>query len=243
MVVRVIWDHLVSVRFRVPRLENIFPVKNTLLILVLCGLLLVSADEPMSLVFAIGIASILFRKPLLAWSATWQSSWWFVVLGIILGLYTEVCAILGNMHKPEAERILMSPHPAMDVVFGFFFYGLFILTWYAVLRRWNFSLWQVFWISGCFGILTEQFNPAVGGPTILMSAFLNPVLGIPMALLIACVYGIFPTLAYFLTQHTFGLRKGVSKTGWMLVSSLLFLQWAIFGNILLPILKRVFPDS
>ncbi len=240
MVVRVIWDHLVSVRFRVPRLEKIFPVKNILFICILLGLLLLSADEPMSLVFVLGIACVLFHKPLLVLATKWQSSWYFVVFGIVFGMYTEVCALLGNMHKPLSERILLDPHPMMDLVFGFFFYGLFVLSWYGILRQRAFSLWHVFLISGCIGILTEQFNPAAGGPVILLGVFSNPLIGIPMALLIAGVYGIFPTIAYFFTKHTFGLRKQVSKTDMVFAIGVLLFQWAIFGNFLLPLLKRLF---
>lgn len=217
-------------------------MKNALLIFALVGLLLLSGDEPMSLVFALGVAGVLFRKSLLVWTAKWRSSWSFIVLGIALGIYTEVCALLGNMERPEAERILLDPRPMMDLAFGFFFYGLLILVWFAYFRHRAFSLWQVFLTSGFFGILTEQFNPAAGGPVILIGVFMNPLSGIPMALLIACVYAIFPTLAYFLTRHTFQARRRAERRDVALVFFALLFQWAIFGNIILPFLKRILLD-
>lgn len=217
-------------------------MKNALFIFVLVGLLLLSGDEPMSLVFALGVAGALFRKSLLVWTAKWRSSWSFIILGIALGIYTEVCALLGNMERSETERILLDIRPMMDLVFGFFFYGLLILVWYAYFRRRTFSLRQVFLISGLFGILTEQFNPAVGGSVILIGVFTNPLSGIPAAFLIGCVYAIFPTLAYFLTRHTFQAQRQAEKRDVALVLLSLLFQWAIFGNIILPFLKNIFLD-
>jgi hypothetical protein len=161
-------------------------------------------------------------------------------LGIFFGLLTECFAILDNLKRIPNDRILIDSDPMRDLFFGFFFYGFFIATWYLLLKRFRFSPKQVFIFSGAFGILTEQFNPAVGGPTILLQVLFSPVVGIPMALLIACVYGIFPTSAYMLTESKFGADRHALRfrSGALSFGSLL-LQWAIYGNFILPILKRM----
>lgn len=215
-------------------------VKKILFSLFLLFLLIISLDEPMALVFALGVLGILFQERFNRWARRFSSSLWFLFFGIFFGLLTEGAAILGNIGKPEGERILIDPNPAMDLLYGFFFYGLFIGTWYLLLRRFHFSLKQVFFVSGVFGILTEQFNSAVG-PVILLNIFTNPVSGIPMAFLVACIYGIFPTLAYTLTRHTFPEdRSAITTISYGIVMAAFFLQWAFYGNILLPATKSIF---
>ncbi len=215
---------------------NVF--KKTFLSIALCGLLLISSKQPMAFVFATGVAPLLFAKPLKEWARKFRTSWHFLSLGIFFGMLTELAAIFDNIHKPPQERILLNPNPINDLFLGFFFYAVLIGCWYGLLRCWAFLPRHVFLLSGILGIFIEQFDPAKGGPVIFLNAISNPIAGIPIALLVACVYGIFPTLAYFLTQHTFDNRKSVSLTAFATSAVALFLQWAIYGIIILPSLKK-----
>ncbi len=212
--------------------------KKIFLGIALCGLVLIGIKQPMALVFATAVAALLFAKPIKERAKHFQTSWDFVSIGILLGMLTEIAAISDNIHKPAQERILLHPDPLADLFLGFFFYTLLIGCWYGLLRCWAFSVTQVFLLSGILGILTEQFNPAQGGPVIFLNAISNPIAGIPMALLVACVYGIFPALAYFLTQHTFDHRKSVSLRAFATSAVALFLQWVIYRILILPSLKK-----
>lgn len=194
----------------------------------------------MGLAYVTGVVVYFFRSSLKKVVSRWSHPIGFIVLGIFFGLLTEFFAILDNLKRLPMDRILLDPDPMRDLFFGFFFYGLFIITWYFLLKRFHFSVKQVFLISGIFGILTEQFNPMAGGSVILLQAITNPFIGIPMAFLIACVYGIFPSLAYMLVEEKFQNTRYVGRFrlyGFAL-GSLLF-QWAIYGNFILPILKRI----
>lgn len=213
--------------------------QKTFLSVLLILLLGISWREPMGFVFVFGVGAVLFRDSLTRFSQRVHSSWMFIVFGGAFGLIVEGLAVWSNSVKPASERILIDPDPVRDLFFGFFYYGLFVITWYFLLRRWQFSLWHIFAFSGLFGILTEQFNPVAGGPVILLQALVNPLVGIPLAFLIACVYGIFPSMAYFLTEHAFGHRTRVTGQTLCVVFIVLFAQWAFYGNVLLPFLKSL----
>lgn len=213
--------------------------KKIFLGIALCGLVLIGIKQPMALVFAAGVAALLFAKPLKEWAKNFQASWHFWALGIFFGMLTEIAAIFDNIHKPPQERILLHPDPLADLFLGFFFYTFLIGCWYGLLRCWVFSVSQVFLLSGILGIFIEQFDPAKGGSVIFLNAISNPIAGIPIALLVACVYGIFPALAYFLTWHTFGHRKPVTLIAFATAGFALFLQWAVYGLLIFPWLKKI----
>lgn len=215
-------------------------MKTGLNVLLLIVFLVIGVKSPTGLTYAMGIAVYLFRNPLKQLFLRIPQSIGFIGSGIVFGLLTECFAILDNLKRLPQDRILIDANPFRDLCFGFFYYGLFIVVWYYLLRRSRFSVWQVFLISGLFGILTEQFNPAAGGPTILLSAIFNPLFGIPVAILIACVYGIFPASAYLLTENRFGMERG--RATWRaagIALGILLIQWAIYGNLLLPLLKKI----
>lgn len=52
---------------------------------------------------------------------------WFLGFGVFFGLLTEVLAIINNRSLPPEKRILLSPDPMLDLI-----YGLFVLP---ALRR------------------------------------------------------------------------------------------------------------
>ena len=149
----------------------------------------------------------------------------FLATGTIFGLLTEFFAVLNNLKLPPDKRILLHPNPAIDLLMGLFYYFLFIVTWYLLLRKIKFSKTAVFIFSGLFGIIVEQ-NGAI-----LFGIFSNPLLGSLMAILVACVYGIFPLLAYTLTEERFIERRKVEPQHYLLAAFAFFLFWAIYGNI------------
>lgn len=215
-------------------------MKTIFLVILSLFFLGISFDSPTGFIYAVGIVVYLLRNPLRRVFSFIPHPFGFIGLGIFFGLLTEGFAILDNLKRLPENRILIDADPMRDLFFGFFFYGFFILTWYVLLKRWRFSVWQVFALSGIFGILTEQFNPAVGGPVILLQAIMNPLLGIPMALLIASVYGTFPSIAYLLTKEKFSNeRRKIRYQTYCIVLVSFFVQWAIYGNIVLPFLKKI----
>ena len=82
--------------------------------------------------------------------------------------------------------MLLSQDPATDLFLGIFYYALLIFVWTLLVRRYTYRGKEVFFLAGLLGIATEE----VGG--VFMNMIANPLVGVPYALIIFCVYGIFP---------------------------------------------------
>ncbi len=148
----------------------------------------------------------------------------FILSGIFFGLLTESFAILENINKPMTERILLHPDPLHDLLMALFYYSLFIITWYLILRKIRFSKRSVFIMSGIFGVLSEQ------GGAIAYGVVADPFLGTLMALLVMSVYGVFPLLAYMITKGRFVGGKKPHIKHYAITAFAFFLFFAIYGN-------------
>jgi hypothetical protein len=208
--------------------------KRVLLWALAVALIIVSLESPQGLIFPMWIVVSLLREKLKKWSDALPLPAAFVVGGLCFGLLTETFAILDNLDLPPEERILLHPTPGVDLLMGFFYYGLFILTWFLLLRKIPFSKKEVFILSGIFGILTEQ------GGSIVYGIIANPPLGTIMAFLVMSVYGVFPLLAYMLTEHRFPERNKKKPWHYLLPAFAFFLFWAIYGNVFHKILLALF---
>ncbi len=189
-------------------------------------------SNPMLLIYPMWLFVYLFRKPLQTLcnrAPLWFS---FMASGVLFGMLTELFAIFSNLPKPPEERILLSPDPVCDLVFGFFYYFFVIGTWYLLMKRRSYPKWEVFFATGVYGIFTEEMGQ------VFLRIFSVPIYGFLYALIVATVYGIFPMLACLLNNHRF--RPGKKGTFfWRFVAAIvaLFVQWAVYGIFVLPLLK------
>jgi len=59
------------------------------------------------------------------------------------------------------------------------------------------------------------------------------------AVVVAVVYGLFPTLAYLVSEQKLGSdRRGNLVVRFVVAAVALFVEWAIYGLLVLPALKR-----
>ncbi len=210
-------------------------MKTLLLTLLGIALILLSFDNPMLFIFPMWVFVVLFKAPLTRIFAKFPRDWGFVVAGVFFGLLTEGFAIINNLDVPPTERILLHPEPLPDLIYGFFYYSFLILTWYFLLRKINFSTKEIFFLTGIFGIFTEETGQ------VFLRIFSEPVTGFLYAIVVAFVYGIFPMLAYLLTKESFSAERQVRKFGhYLLVALVLFLQYAIYGNFVYQNLEKIF---
>ncbi len=210
-------------------------IKPLLLWLALLFTLLNAAEGPMWLAFSLWIGVYLQRERLRRWSARWPLRRAFIGWGVACGLLIEVAAILDNLDLPPEERILLNPHPAADLIMAAIYYPFVIVTWYLLLRRYAYSARQIFLLTGAFGIVVEQSGAIIWG------IVGSPVIGGLIALLILCIYGMFPLMAYWLTAHRFDpARQPVRRRHLALGFGALFVQYAAYGLIVYPTLTRVF---
>lgn len=175
------------------------------------------------------------REPLRRVLDRWPAGGAFWVAGGVGGLLTESFAILGNLSKPPADRILLHPQPAVDLLFGVFYYGLFMGLWVFLRGRWSFSKTGVFVVSGLFGLATEQ------GGAIVQGVVARPILGGLLGFLVMSVYGVFPAQALHLTEGRWPARP---RPGFRAVGTAalgFFLFWAFYGLGVHRALLMAFP--
>jgi hypothetical protein len=158
----------------------------------------------------------------------------FIGFGMLFGLLTEVFAVLNNLSLPPEKRILLSPNPVLDLVYGVFYYFLLIATWYILIRAFTYSKTEVFVITGIYGIFTEEVGQ------VFLRIFTVPVVGLLYAIIVSFVYGIFPMLAYMVGEEKLGRRRANVVVRFLVAAPVLFVEWAVYGLFVLPTLKRIF---
>jgi hypothetical protein len=189
----------------------------------------------MLLIFPMWIFTYLNREPLRRMVRGMPLSASFIGSGLCFGLLTEVFAIVNNLHLPPEQRILLSPVPVLDLVYGIFYYLMLIVTWFALIKALTYSKSEVFVITGIYGLLTEEVGQ------VFLRIFTVPVIGLLYALIVSFVYGIFPMLAYMVSEEKIGSARRLNLVARFLIAGLaLFVEWAVYGLFVLPGLKRVF---
>lgn len=197
-------------------------------------LILFGLQSPMTLIFPMWIFVHLFRKPLVALGERLPVEAAFVLFGLAFGLLEEIFAILQNRGVAPEERALLNPDPIADLALGVVFYTLLIVTWLLLISRIKYSKRAVFIITGLFGLVTEQMG------AIVMGVIANPIGGTVIAAVVVCVYGIFPMLAYMLTEHRFKTGRRVNSLWFSLLAlGCIFLQWAVYGLFIHPSLSAL----
>ena len=190
--------------------------------------------QPMAFIVPMWILAFQFKVPLALLMRQASPALAFVGFGVLFGLMTECFAILGNLDRPDSEKILLHPDPATDLMFGLASYGMTMIVWLVLVRRLRFRLWQVFLATAAYGAVTEQMGQ------VLIDALVRPWPGIGILMLVGTVYGVFPMLAYMLTDARFGSgRPPARKRHLVWATGLLFAQWALFGLAVLPALKAL----
>ncbi len=192
------------------------------------------SDNPMLLIFPMWIFTYLLREPLRWMVRGVSSSVSFIGFGVFFGLLTEVFAIINNRSLPPEQRILLSPDPILDLVYGLFYYSLLIVTWYVLIMAFTYSKTEVFVITGIYGIFTEEVGQ------VFMRIFTVPVIGLLYAIVVSFVYGIFPMLAYMMSEEKLGAKRANVVVRFLVAAPALFVEWAVYGLFILPALKRVF---
>jgi len=159
----------------------------------------------------------------------------FIGSGVFFGLLTEVFAIVNNRSLPPEKRVLLSPDPVLDLIYGLFYYALLIATWYFLVKAFTYSKAEVFVITGIYGIFTEEVGQ------VFLRIFSVPVIGLLYAVIVSFVYGIFPMLAYMVSEEKLGEKKRANVAIRVLIAApVLFLEWVAYGLVVLPVLKRIF---
>jgi len=198
----------------------------------LIGLVVFGIFDIMMLIFPLWIFTYLLKAPISRLLSKPPKGIRFIAAGICFGMIVEVLAVFNNINLPAKERILLDSKPAADLVLGFFYYGFVIVSWYFLLRIINFSLLEVFLITGIYGVFAEETGH------VFLRMLTHPLSGGVYAILVMFVYGLFPMLALMVTSDAYpNDRRSSSFGAYLLALVILFVQAAVYGNIVYPLLK------
>jgi succinate dehydrogenase hydrophobic anchor subunit len=133
----------------------------------------------------------------------------YVVVSIISGWLTECFAWLDNYLKRSENPALLHPQLFFDLLLAIGFYGGLGICWWLVLRRWRFTLTQVFLAAGFLGIVVEQDSAVLQA---IIANLANPVAAAILALYVLAVYGSAMALPYLLVEKSLHMGQ---RSGWL----------------------------
>jgi len=147
------------------------------------------------LIYTLFVLGVLLRKPItaLADRLTGRPEPYLFLTFLVSGSLTELFAWLNNYLEAAAQPALFHPQLGADLIVGFGFYGGWAFAWIIVLRRYRFTLREVFLVTGIQGIFFEQL-----GAVFLMMVKLfatNPLLSLVFGLYVCAVHGSAAALA------------------------------------------------
>ena len=190
----------------------------------------------MSLEFAIWMFAFAFTAPLQRFFSRFRPLPTFFFVGFFVGILAELFAVFGNLDVPLGEKVMLSQDPGTDLFFGIFYYGLLMLVWTFVVRRYRYTGKEIFVLAGLLGIATEE----VGG--VFMNMIANPLVGVPYEFIVFCVYGIFPYVAFLMTKGRISASQPnagkLKRYGMAILGQFIFI--ALYGNYVLPFLREMF---
>jgi hypothetical protein len=155
------------------------------------------------LIYTLFVLAVLLRKPLTALidRIGGRPEALLCVTFLISGSLTELFAWLNNYLAAAPRPTLFHPQLLADLIVGFGFYGGWAFAWIVVLRRYRFTLAEVFLVTGLQGIFFEQ----LGAVFILMvqSLAANPLLSLIFGVYVCAVHGSAAGLAVLPALHHF----------------------------------------
>jgi hypothetical protein len=146
--------------------------------------------------------------------------WKFVIIGYVATILAETAYIFSKpLHRNLGiDLLLVAP-----------WYILWMILWFFVFKKYDFSIKEAFYLGGFHGFVVEGL---IAGGLIL-----NPLIGIVMLPILTIVYGWFFVIPYILTKEQFKHQKKISLKKKILISLIPLLAY-IPGFIWIAILKN-----
>jgi hypothetical protein len=129
-----------------------------------------------------------------------SAKFWFPYVMLIC-LSLEFLAWLGSFIEQNPEPALFHPQLIPDLLLGIGFYSGWVLAWWLILRRWSFSILEVFVLQGLYGVVVEQ-----DGAILLLGISQFP-LGMVFWVYVFLVYGSTMALAFLPFRASFPNQK------------------------------------
>lgn len=159
--------------------------------------LLPSPADPILLIYSLFVCVYFNRAPLqrLVGTLPGTPALKFFVLALSFSLLSESFVWYSNTHSGDMQD---TQADLLDHLASFFlFYLVIIVAWMVTLRRYDFTIQQVFFTQGSWGIVFEQQG------AIFITGLLSLPLGLLLWIYVLPVYGSTTALAYTLTVPQF----------------------------------------
>lgn len=146
------------------------------------------------LIFSVFV-SILLWKGLQRWCNKLPLPTWFqfIGLGILFGAFTQI------MVQAEGFEKSFSSDPTFHFLQALMIYIWIAIAWYILLKKYEFTTWSTFWITGIFGVIVEG---------IILYHYINPL----QWLFLFVVYGSLGALPHILTHEKFSADRTMPHT-------------------------------
>ncbi len=150
----------------------------------------------------------------------------YVITGLVVGILIELLAIINTANIPLGERALFHQLPIPDLILAAGYYAALFIGSFIIVKKYNFSVKQLFILGGVFGLIFEQF-----GIILLSFSLLNYAY-------VFLSYGSFLALPYLIYKDNFKKRNKISllrfiKSFFILV--FFYLIFSIYFFILNPL--------
>jgi hypothetical protein len=125
-----------------------------------------------------------------------------LLISVLLSTFVlEFGAWLDNFMRNNPEPALFHPQLIPDLIIGVGVYSAWWLTWWLALRRYQFTVRQVFITTGLYGVLIEQQGK------VFIAGLQALPLGLLFWLFVFTAYGSTMALAYFLVHESFTAQQ------------------------------------
>lgn len=198
--------------------------------------LLTSPPDTMLAIYSLFVVAVFARRPIEALAARVRvpRALAFAALVLVCGLLTETLAWTSSYLARAPEPALLHPQLAYDLLLSPVVYGGWALAWPLLMRRWRFSLVEVFTIQGIYGVLLEQQG------AVLRQGLASLPWGVVMWAYVFLVYGSAVGLAYLPFERAYASedrRRGWTRLPAALALTLLAtivssLAWAGFLHVI-----------
>ncbi len=203
---------------RAPTVYELRPIglvaRALLALTALIPVLAVFSGSTVLLIYTLFVVILLFlRRPLsrAAVAIPLPLALKLIALTILCGWIVELGAWYENYGRRAPNPALLHPQLIPDLILAIGLYGGGAFAWLLVLRRWRFSLLEVFVTVGLLGIFVEQTGAVL--VAITQSFFVNPLASLLFAGFVFVVYGPVIAIPYMLLEPQFAGRA--VRSGWL----------------------------
>ena len=171
--------------------------------------LLAAPHDTMLPIYSLFVAAVFLRRPVEAAAERVRlpRGLAFGLLVLASGLLTETLAWLSSYLTRASAPALFHPQLAYDLLLSPVVYGGWALAWPLLMRRWRFSLAEVFGIQGLYGILLEQEG------AIFRQGLAAMPWGLVLWAYVFLVYGAAIGLAYLPFERSYAVEE--RRRGWV----------------------------